>query len=205
MDETVERKFQEWTQGKNSLQARISIYEKIRDIPYAVIPELVDATRYAEILRYNRGSCTPKHFLLGSMFQRLGIMVLYIVYPFRWEEGAIHYPPRLKRMAESMPTSYHLTCLVDIDGGLTVVDATLDPGLKILGVPVNEEWDGTSNTRLPIEPCGEEEIYHPSEAYLTPPRHYDQKSLNFYREFNRWLDGIRQYHGQSNPRSENGL
>jgi hypothetical protein len=70
------------------------------------------------------------------------------------------------------------------------VDATLDPVLKKLGLPVNMEWDGTSSTLLPIEPCGEEQLYHPSEAYLMRPR-LDDESIAFYNELNTWLDKVR--------------
>ena len=79
MAEIAEEKFRQWTRDKNALQARISIFEKIRDIPYAVIPDLNDATRYVEIFEHGKGSCTPKHLLLGNMLQRLGMLVLYSV------------------------------------------------------------------------------------------------------------------------------
>jgi hypothetical protein len=178
------------------VQARISIYRGIRDIPYAVIPELNDAERYVDILNLGRGSCTPKHFLLGNMFQRLGMLVLYVVYPYRWDDFGIYYPPRLRRLAEALPTSYHLACKVDIGGELVLVDATLDSALmnqtlERFGLPVNKEWDGASNTLLPINPCGEEQLYHPSEAYLMQAR-YDEESLAFYRELNSWFEDIRQ-------------
>lgn len=190
----IERSFQEWTQGKSIIEARTSIYQKIRDIPYAVIPELVDAARYAEILKLQRGSCTPKHFLLGNMFQRLGMLVLYAVYPYRWDEGwdeiDFAYPSHLRKMAEEMPLSHHLACRVDIDGELVLVDATLDLALEGIGMPVNKEWDGISDTLLPMIPCGEEELYHPSEAYLMQAE-YDEKQLAFYREFNLWLEKVR--------------
>ena len=186
----IEQRFREWTQGKNSTDARVSIYQSIRDIPYAVIHELVDAERYVEILKLWKGSCTPKHFLLCNMYQRLGMLVLYVVYPFRWDEVEIDYPPRLRRLAEELPTSYHLACRVDIDGELVLVDATLDPTLTRLGLPVNEEWDGMSNTLLPISPCGKEQLYHPSEAYLIQARR-DEKSLAFYNELNLWLEEVR--------------
>lgn len=190
MAELIEERFREWTQGKDAAGARVSIYERIRDIPYAVIPELNDAERYAKILRLGKGSCTPKHFLLCNMYQRLGMMVLYIVYPFRWDEVEIEYPPRLNRLAQAMSTSYHLACKVDIGGELVLVDATLDPVLKRLGLPVNTQWDGTSNTVLPINPCGEEQLYHPSEAHLMQPR-LDEESLAFYDELNSWLEEVR--------------
>ncbi len=189
MTRLIEDRFNQWAQGKSAIQARVSIYERIRDIPYAVIPELIDSERYIEILRVKRGSCTPKHFLLCAMYQRLGMTVLYAVYPFRWDELEVNYPPRLRTLAKAVPISYHLTCRVDIDGRLVLVDATLDPALKRLGLPVNERWDGKGNTLLPMKPCGEEQLYHPSEAYLRAQP--DEKWLAFYQELNLWLEELR--------------
>lgn len=187
----LEQRFREWTLGKNSTEARVSIYQRIRDIPYAVIPELDNAARYIDILKLGKGSCTPKHFLLGNMYQRLGMLVLYAVYPFRWDDFEIYYPPRLRQLAKELPTSYHLACRVEIEGELILVDATLDPALERLGLPVNKEWDGMSHTLLPINPCGEEQLYHPSEAYLMLPAQYNAKSLVFYNELNSWLEDVR--------------
>jgi len=189
MTKLIEHTFHQWAQGKSTVEARVSIYERIRDIPYAVIPELIDSERYIEILRLKKGSCTPKHFLLCALYQKLGMPVLYAVYPFRWDELEVDYPPRLRTLAKAMPISYHLTCRVDIDGKLVLVDATLDLALKRLGLPVNEKWDGKSNTLLPMKPCGEEQLYHPSEAYLRAQP--DEKSLAFYQELNLWLEELR--------------
>jgi len=190
MAEMLEEKFRQWVEGKNSTQARVSIYEKIRDIPYAVIPRLIDAERYVEILELGKGSCTPKHFLLGNMYQRLGMLVLYVVYPYRWDEAEFDYPPRLRKLAEGLPTSHHLACKVEIDGKLVLVDATLDSALKKTGLSVNNDWDGVSDTLLPMNPCGEEQLYHPSEAYLMQAQ-YDEKSLAFYNELNSFFEEAR--------------
>ncbi len=190
MANLLEEKFKEWTQGKNAAQARLSIYERIRDIPYAIIPDLNDTESYIEILKLGKGSCMPKHFLLSNMYQRLGLLVLYVVYPFRWGEVRLAYPPRLKKLAEAMPLCYHIACRVDIGGELVLVDATLDKPLKRLGLPVNERWDGMSNTLLPVNPCGEEQLYHPSEAYHTQARP-EGDAIAFYDELNRWLDEVR--------------
>jgi hypothetical protein len=135
MNELVDRKFREWTRYKDNVSSKVSIYEKIRDIPYAVIPEINDAERYVYILSMGKGSCTPKHFLLSNMYQKLGMMVLYVVYPFRWDELDIDYPRKLKRLAEAMSTSYHIACKVDIFGEFILVDATLDPLLEKVGLP----------------------------------------------------------------------
>ena len=195
MAEVIEDKFREWTKGKNAVEAKVNIYERIRDIPYAAIPEIADSKRYVEILNLGKGSCTPKHLLLGDMYQRLGMQVLYVVYPFRWdniEDLKIDYPSQLRKLAEELPTSYHLACKVDIDGEFVLVDATLDPALERLGLPVNKEWDGISNTVLPINPCGEEQLYHPSEAGFIQSQ-TDGESRAFYDELNLWLDKARKH------------
>ena len=191
MSDIIEEKFQEWVQGKNSKDARIAIYNRIRDIPYAITPDLNDSTEYTRIFEGNRGSCTPKHFLLCNMFQRLGLQVLYAVYPYKWEEFEDIYSPGLKKLAREMPLSYHLACKVDIEGKLILVDATLDPALEALGLPVNMKWDGISDTLLPVNPCGEVQLYHPSEAYLPQMEEPDERALNFYNEFNAWLETVR--------------
>lgn len=190
MADMIEEKFIQWTRGQEDLPARISIYSGVRDIPYAVVPELNSAEKYVEILKYGKGSCIPKHFLLCNMYQRLRMLVLYAIYPFRWDEAGIDFPPRLKKLAQAIPMSYHLACRVDIEGDLVLVDATLDPALEKLGLPVNKEWDGVSNTLLPIIPCGEEELYYPSEIFFEQTQ-YDDNLMTFYSELNRWLDEVR--------------
>ncbi len=185
----IDKKFKDWTKGKSSQEARISIYERIRDIPYAIIPELTSPQNYIDILKVNQGSCTPKHLLLGDMYQKLGISILYAVYTFRWYELEVDYPPKLKNLAKDLPLNHHLACKADIEGKLVLVDATLDLALEGLGLPVNRDWDGFSDTLLPIKPL-DEEIYHPSEAKLMSPS-FDEKSLAFYRELNLWLEDVR--------------
>ncbi len=187
----VDRKLREWTHGKSAKDARITIFYKIRDIPYAVIPELNDPERYKDVLKLNRGSCTPKHFLLYYMYQKIGLEVLYAVYPFRWSDFATIYPPELQELAETMPLSYHLACKVDMDGKLVLVDATIDPALQKIGLPVNKRWDGFSDTLLAVNPCGEEQLYHPSEVRFMQLPITDEKSLAFYNRLNLWLEEIR--------------
>lgn len=191
MADIIDDNLREWVRGENARDARITIYNRIRDIPYAVIPDLISPKQYIDMLKLNRGSCTPKHFLLCNMYQRIGLDVLYAVYPFRWDGYEIIYPPELMKLARTMPLSYHLACKVDIDGELILVDATLDPGLQKTGLPVNKEWDGVQDTLLAVSPQGEEQLYHPSEAWLMQPRIADEQSLAFYNALNLWLEEFR--------------
>ncbi|MBE0479761.1 MAG: hypothetical protein IBX68_02150 [Dehalococcoidia bacterium] len=190
MHSLVKNKSREWTSGKDPVQARISVFERIRDIHYAGVPELNDAANYIGILNTNKGSCTPKHLLLCNIYRELGLSVLYVVYPFRWDEVEVDYPRKLLRLARQLPQSYHLACVVDICGEYKLIDATLDPALTKLGLPVNESWDGFADTQLAIIPCGEGQIYHPNEAASLRARR-DEKLNAFYDELNRWLEMVR--------------
>jgi hypothetical protein len=183
--------FSRWTAGLSPEKAVLSIFEKIREIPYAVIPELNDTVRYINILRYGKGSCMPKHLLLGRMCERLGFPVLYSVYPFRWDQKNINYPPPVRRLAEKLPVSRHLACRININNDYVLVDSTLDTGLEKAGLPVNKSWDGASNTLLPVMPTGDEEIYHSSETSLSRHEVPDQIHMEFYTILNHWLNEVR--------------
>jgi hypothetical protein len=191
MIDIVKSKFEEWTERKTPREARIAIFNRIRDIPYAVIPEINDAKNYTRILLLNRGSCTPKHFLLCSMFQKLGLQVLYVIYRYNWSEFEEIFPPALRKLARKMPQCYHLACKVDIDGRLVLVDATLDPALARVGLPVNQAWDGASETILPISPTSDEEVYDPTEAKFVQERQMNNVSRTFYNGLNAWMELLR--------------
>jgi hypothetical protein len=193
----IDEKFKQWTRGLDPLQARINIYRNIRDIPYAVVPEIMDYRRYANILKIGKGSCSPKHFLLCEMYRRLGLQVLYIVYPHRWDEIANimgEYSDRLAEMALALPVSRHLACKVKIEDRLVLLDATLDLPLQKAGFNVNADWDGISDTLLPVTPCGQEEWYHPSEARLMKTT-LDTQFRAFYPELNNFLEQMRRLYG----------
>jgi len=103
MDDIVKRQLEEWSSGKDLRGAMIAVFEGVRDIPYEVVPHIrnsVEGPR--EILKYGRGSCTPKHFLLGQMFEALGGLIEAIngANSFNWDEiGAMEWPAYKKAVA----------------------------------------------------------------------------------------------------------
>ena len=187
----VENIFNELTEGKDDLQARISIFERIRDIPYAIVPRLISAENYLEILKIGKGSCTPKHLLLADLYKRLRLTILLAVYPFRWADVDIELPPRLEKQADSLPNDHHLACKVEIEGRLVLIDATVDLPLQILGLPVNTGWDGKADMFMPINPSGDEQLFHPSEAKYINNVYIDDDHLAFFNGLNYWLSEIR--------------
>ena len=190
-EDVVGSTLQKWTAGKKGKQAMIAVFEKIRDIPYGVLPVLNNPIDYPRILELNMGSCTPKHLLMCEMYRRLGLEVLYVVYPYRWAEFEELYPPTLWKLAQQMAPVNHLACKVELNGCYVLVDATIDPPLGSIGLPFTASWDGESDTALPVLPIGEEEIYYPDEAELMPPPDLDDTALAFYEGLNSYFQRIR--------------
>ncbi len=152
-DKLLAEKFVKWTKSLSSKSARISIYQHIRDIPYVIVPELRDPkTGPSGMIRMNKGSCVPKHFLMALMMGELVLPVKYVTYLFNWNDPAIKFPPALKKVAKNMPITAHLATKVNIDGRWTLVDATYDLPLKKAFFPVNESWDGVSDTKNAVMP-----------------------------------------------------
>ncbi|MFC1969976.1 hypothetical protein ACFLVV_02015 [Chloroflexota bacterium] len=189
MPDIISEKLSLWTEGQNSLEARISVFRKIRDIPYAIIPEVIHPQKYLDILKINKGSCSPKHFLLADLLERLGLTIFYSVWQFLWKDIPIEWPLELKKLVEEMPINTHLALRVNIEDDFVLVDATLDPKLKILGLPIND-WDGKSDTLLPIQPLGEE-VWHSREEREVMVPNFEEMSLVFYQKLNSWMEKVR--------------
>lgn len=149
----LDQVFEEWTRGRDPLQARIAIFERVRDIPYSILVPMTDPkTAPEQILARGRGYCGPKHYLLAALYRRLGLDVVYATFPFLWDDPVLRYPPELRSLSAAMPVAYHLACRVLISGRWVLVDATWDPPLARGGFPVNASWDGLSDTRCAVTP-----------------------------------------------------
>lgn len=145
--DNISQKFQVWTRGLDTKEARVSVFNHIRDIPYSLVPQIGDLNLWAcSILDNNKGSCSPKHILLGEMFTRLGIPVKYGTYPFSWNDPDIKYPAHLRELTKKIPTGYHCAIRANINNKWVLVDATWDPITKKFGFPVNQNWDGEGDT-----------------------------------------------------------
>jgi transglutaminase-like putative cysteine protease len=196
----IVEKQNQWTKNLGRKKSRIAIFEHIRDIPYAIVAGLGDPVQGpAKMLAQNRGYCEPKHIVMFMMYQKLEIPVKYLSYPFRWSAQDVDYPWKLMKLADGMPMGYHLACKACINGRWILVDATWDLPLKKLGFPVNEGWDGISDTLNAVKP--EEEIIHENDRerleYIRRRRWglltEKEKALSrrFFDELNKWLQEVR--------------
>jgi transglutaminase-like putative cysteine protease len=153
MPSLVSRSLREWTAGLNPIQARISLFVHVRDIPYSLAVPMTDPVTAPErVLALGKGYCGPKHYLLAALFRQLDLDVVYASFPFRWNDPDLQYPPELRTLAAGMPGAHHLACRVRIDDRWVLVDATWDRPLSAAGFPVNEHWDGFSDMKCAVKP-----------------------------------------------------
>jgi hypothetical protein len=153
MSSLVQATFQEWTQGLDTHDSIISVFEHIRDIPYSLAVPMRDPGKAPEqLLVLGKGYCGPKHYLLAEMYRNLGLEVVFATFPFLWNDPDLRYPPGLRALAAIMPVSHHLACRVRINNRWVLVDATWDRPLAMAGFPVNDHWDGYADTRCAVKP-----------------------------------------------------
>ncbi len=204
--ELTERCLEEWTDGLSTADAVLSVFSHVRDIPYTAIPGMSDPVAGPDLLlSIGRGSCTPKHTLLGQMLGMLGIPVRYASFRFCWHDAPIPFPIELRRQAGSLPIVYQMAIRAFLNGRWTLLDATWDSPLQEAGFPVNNRWDGISDCLLAIVPLvfedGSTEIIHDSMQerdmyYQVRATGYQVEEvvlLNLcYQDLNAWLDRIRE-------------
>jgi len=149
----VDKKFHDWTDNLDPRDSMVSIFEHIRDIPYSLVVPMPDPkTSPEQLLVEGKGSCGPKHYLLAEMFRKLNVSVVYATIAFSWNDPDLKYPPELKKQAARLPIAHHLACRVQVGCGWILVDATWDLPLAKAGFPINDHWDGYSETKCAVKP-----------------------------------------------------
>lgn len=189
-----------WTKDLSPEESRVEVFNKIRNIPYFIDAEMISLEKGPrKMLKCNGGSCTPKHYLLGMMYDRIGLQVRYCTYSFWWRDQKVDYSEKVQDLADKLPLTYHLACEVLIEGSWILVDATWDLPLGKVGFPVNEQWNGKSDTLLAVTP--EEKITcatlrERDEDFIGKMSLYtsgEKLALSrFSKGFNRWLEEVRE-------------
>ncbi len=145
----IRQTFHLWTDGCDPLRSRITLFERVRDIPY-YYPSSRDPN---EVLERGRGSCSGKHYLLGELYRLLGLEVRHMICTHRFNESPIVFPaPMQEMLRKNEIVDLHDYLQIALDGEWVDIDATWERGLREFGFPVNEDWDGKSAMLLSVVP-----------------------------------------------------
>ena len=191
-------KFNEWTSGLSSKDAAITVFKEIRDIPYYIDMEQFDLDKGpAGMLHSGRGSCFPKHYLLGGMLREIGFGIEYSVYPFYWKDQNMAMPEKVKYYIKKIPVTYHVACRMLSEKRWITVDATWNRVLAGAGFHINENWNAKDDTELAVIPDDEIKVKDAKRAAELVRQKFATYTLGerlelsrFTIEFNRWMEQI---------------
>lgn len=138
------------TEGKPPREARIAVFDFVRDIPYDY-PASRDP---AEVLAAGRGSCSGKHALLAQMLSAMGYRTKLMYARYDMSELSVEWPPELQRtFLEERVIDIHNFVRADIGSRWVTLDVTWDAALAPYRFPVNLDWDGESDTAIAAGRC----------------------------------------------------
>jgi hypothetical protein len=141
-----------WQIKNSKILPQISIFNKVRDIPYGSTGE----REPEEIVRNNLGSCSGKHILLSNLLRKLGMKTKIATCLHHFEKALPFnetYPKRLKDIINNYNViDFHHFVRLYVDGSWVALDASWDAPLQYFGFPVNLNWDGRSDTIIAVKP-----------------------------------------------------
>lgn len=178
----------------------------LRDIPYSCYkspgrqPQAFD--EYLEnFLAIEKGTCTPKHLLLGLVSESLGLRVQYLSYQFYWQNLQVEYPAELRMILKGMPAQIHTALSVSPDnegqGKHYVIDCTWDQSLISAGFPVNNLRDTPHDCDLGVIPHTLPVLHHSAIDQWLYLQEIKLAMLPnkfvplFYDKFDEWLASLR--------------
>jgi|GEM_PF-3843839 len=184
---------------EKSLLIENQAFLTIRDIPFGRSKSSTKQKTFENVittfLKEKKGSCAPKHFVLGMYYESIGARVEYLSYRFFWQKQPIFYPQELTSLLSNMPEQIHVALQVQKNpkSETKLVDATWDSGLTHLGFPINRLKNGILNCRLAVIPESEP-VTHNSAfekwQYLQQIKQNMLKNENvpiFYNTLDNWI------------------
>jgi hypothetical protein len=148
-DDPIRSALEQWTEGCDPRAARISLFERVRDLPY----EYPASRNPLEVLQRGRGSCSGKHYLLGELYRRMGVGVRHMMCTHRFNESPLPFPDDMQEvLRRNEILDVHDYLQIQVNGEWLDVDATWEIALREFGFPVTDEWDGDSSMLLTVNP-----------------------------------------------------
>jgi len=193
MQSEIQNIIEKWTKNQSFEAKIITLFEKVRDIPYGNI----GSRNPIDVYHKNKGTCSGKHALLKALYKEIGVEVKDYIIMHKFNNLPIEFPQNLKNILnKSTIIDPHNFLKIKINNQWFTVDVTWDKSLKKLGFPINENWDGKSNLNILVAQGGE--IYETKNPILfkkellkkqTKQQLKDRKL--FIQELTIWLDYYR--------------
>lgn len=193
MQLTYQEIVDKWTDDQPLAQKIVTLFEKVRDIPYGDI----GSREPLDVYKQNKGTCSGKHELLKELYKTLDIPIKDYLIMHRFKQLPVIFPEDIKEILERTDIiDPHNYFKIKINDKWIIVDVTWDKPLQILGFPVNENWDGKSDMNIAVVLGGEiyetdDPITKKKELIKNLPEKTQEERKLFLKKTTDWLDSLR--------------
>lgn len=183
-----------WSKNETMDEVVKTLFYRVRDIPYGAI----DSRDFLEVYKQNKGTCSGKHELLKGLYQTLGIPVRDFIIMHNFNALPITFPEHVQKiMIENTIIDPHNFIKIKRNNKWITIDATWDIGLKKVGFPVNEQWNGFENLDVSVVKGGK--IYETTKPMelkkkliANLPEDVQKSRKLFLKELTKWLAVVRE-------------
>ncbi|MFK5958430.1 MAG: hypothetical protein QM495_06090 [Lutibacter sp.] len=183
-----------WTNNQSFDEKIITLFKKVRDIPYGTI----GSRNPLDVYHQNMGTCSGKHALLKALYVELGLEVKDFIVMHNFNKLPIKYPKNIQKIIlENRIIDPHNFIKIKRGNQWFTVDVTWDKGLKKLGFPMNENWDGKSNLAILVAYEGKifetvDPIALKKEFLQKLPNKNQKERIVFIKKLTKWLSSERE-------------
>lgn len=179
-----------WAKNQSFNDTVITLFEKVRDIPYGDI----GSRDPLQVYKQQKGTCSGKHALLKNLYLTLKIPVKDGIIMHSFNELSVVFSENIQQLLkESTIMDPHNFIKIKRNNTWITLDATWDIGLKKVGFPVNENWNGFENLAISVAKGGE--IYDTENATKLkqqlisemPEKEQESRKL-FLKKLTNWLE-----------------
>jgi len=179
-----------WAKDQSFNDTIITLFEKVRDIPYGDI----GSRDPLEVYKQQKGTCSGKHELLKGLYTTLGLQVKDFIIIHEFNNLPVSFPENIQNILnETTITDPHNFIKIKRNNEWFTIDVTWDIGLKKVAFPVNEDWNGFQNLDISVAKGGEIfETANPMELkrdLITKlPEIIQVNRKEFLKKLTKWLE-----------------
>lgn len=182
-----------YTKNQSFDESVITLFNMVRDIPYGAI----GSRDPLAVFKHKKGTCSGKHELLKGLYKTLGLEVKDFIIMHAFNNLTVDYPSNIQCiLSETTIVDPHNFLKIKRNNQWLIIDVTWDIGLKKVGFPVNENWNGFESMKISVAESGEffeteKPLQLKKQLIAELPENVQISRKLFLKEVTSWLEKVR--------------